>query len=1231
MKREMIIGGLFLVALLVLLTVITYMGNQTIQSPSSGNPNIDSLPTGALVTPAPSVLIIPQESQIAEATTTPDDIASLPNVQSATDNQFWIAGYVTGEDGKSLSGGKIEIHVVDGVDPSIQMDEEGMNSGQSVTDEKGYYTIALSGPHEYQVRSIPPEGYLTLVERVTLTQDKPTLAKHFVHPLAPYSVRGKVIDSQTKASIAGARVALIRQGRDSHPQQTIETAKSATDGTFVISRIAKGTFRLESRADGYVDFTPYKIPGSPLLNIAVSEKTQNKEYLIEMDPGSSAIFHVVNAQGKPVEKAAIKITGDQTEYDYIGHSYTDSNGMAANKSLPQRQLYAEASHESEGKGFSQPFEPGSPDNPTRVEISLQGSASVSGKVVDSEGRPVSGRQVVAEIQSVESWKFPPSERVSPGEQGAYRIANLAPGSYRVFLTKKNTYPPSAMQTVSLELKAGEHRTGVDFILDKEDLTEIKGIVLDEENSEPVEGVYVHAVVYEKGNILGSEGTKTDAKGEFVIQGAPKGGDHIQFSMQDKEGYAHTISDRPANESYYTLKIKKSGQIGGKVIDPNNQPIAGANVYPIRYLNRQPNPMPYQTKVTGDDGTFSFSNLDPMDYSFRANADGYTQTDSEVIVLKKGESVDSVVIRMQKGYEIAGVVIDPQGAPLPNAIVSLYSYISNTNRSTWSNHLSPQEFPENARTDGEGKFVISEFPLNGDTLVIRHEKLAPMIFVVTPDMFAQQPYTIRMTPGGAIAGTVYGSDGKGISDVTVMTQNFPENLFRYETLTDKNGEYRFDSLMPASYMVLNNGAPEEPSGRLNAVGVVVVGGGGSGIDKQQYKNVRVEEGKTTRCDFGGGEGAVIRGTVFKRGQVVPAARLGLEYRNPEPNQIGHFLKTTSNGQGAYAFQAVTPGEYTITVSTEAGRSIDVSNCEYYTRVSVMENQPEYVVDLYIASLEIQGVVLDEESGEPISNAYIQPRFRSNTTRPRGVESLSTQSKADGTFSLLPQESGQYTFIAVNDGYATREFNVSVPSFQPGETLPPVRVEVRMKKDEMALIVHLFYEGQTASTSWAHFYGQTAEFKQRFENTPMPEPGVYRVIGLPEGEVDVSVTTYCNAKVMQSLPQKVMMQPGEITEISINIFETRDYFVRLLPPDDVVLQGDALLEILDKPGFIPQRISIRNIPERGIRNSVSIMIPSDSQRVRLTVPGYQPLEFVPESLVRQPQGDGEQIIELPIKPL
>lgn len=1205
MKREYLIGGLFFFVLLILLFFVTYFG----QSPV--NPKLTEAPISTPVQPLPAPTVAPpvSASETVQSSTGNEstNAANSSLVQSATPVDYWIAGYVTAEGGKPLPQTKIEVYLTLSTSERTEDESDMKSAGIAVTDEKGYYTILLRGPHEYYVRSTPPENYQLLGESFTLTKEAPTLVKHFVHSFAPFKIKGKVIDAKSKNPIAGAKIDAFPH----HENQVNVNAVSEADGTFIIHRLSKGFYTLYATAERHIRFDPYKIENSPFRKIEVSELTQDKEYVIEMEPGFAATFHVVNAQGQPVSGALIKISGGEDEFDEIDQCKTEANGEARIQTLPPGRLFAVASHSTEGRGFSAPFEPGAPEKPTSVAITLQGFASVSGKVADGEGKPVSDKELEAKLASIEGWKNPPGVRCEPDANGNYTLKRLSPGENIISVVRAHYYPGEAYQSKTLTLKSGEHKSGVDFVLSKDNFKTIKGKVNDEETSEPVEGITVYAsVIADNGESFSFDTGKTDANGEFTISNLvlSSKGTKLQFQLQAKEKYITTYHTRPINEEYYTLTIKKGGQISGVVVDEQGQPIAGAQVYPVRLYSSSPYPMKDKTVTSGDDGRFSYDQLDPMDYRFHAKMEGYLEGDSASASVREGVGIENIIIRLEKGTEVTGLVLDQQGRPIPNAVVSLLSYV-HISKNSWGYPQQKPDYQANAVSDESGRFTVANFPPNGDTLVVRHDRFAPSLFAVDSSAISQQPFTIRMTPGGRIDGTVYGSDGKGTPGVSLYSQNYPDNLFLDATVTDPNGQYHFDHLPPASYMVLNNGTDK------NNI-------------KQQYKTVQVEEEKTTRCDFNGGEGATIHGTVYKRGQAAPSASVMASYRPADFKQSGVSLQTVANDQGVYSFAGLQAGEYTI-IASEAGKDMNMGQYEYSTKVIVTEGQTDYPVSLYIASLEILGSVIDKDSNEPIAGAKIQPGYTNQFMRRAGLEFLAAQSDADGKFSLFPTEAGDFTLRAIKDGYAVKEFQLNVPPINPAEMSTQIPLEVRMEKDDMCILAHLFFEGKPVSYSWAHVVVQNANYYQMLDAIQGEEPNLVRAIGTPEGEMQLSITAYCYAKVVYSLPQPIVMRRGEKTELTVNLFDAQEFAVKFITPDDRILEGLVTIELPELPNQTPFVTSIRNAPQRGITNLIVLNLPIEIKQVRLSVPGFQPVEFSPDALIPANASEEEKIIEIKLQ--
>lgn len=1190
MKREYWIGGVFFLLFLAFMIGVSVLGGKPAPAPVAANP-ISSTPAAAIPTPT-AVSLIFDES--VESVTEPVSAQSIvlsvePSpTNSMGDGEYWVAGYCKGEDGTVLTGVEIGVFIDNEAERHFwDYYDWNQETGKTVTDENGYYKISLQGPNKYFIRATPAANYLAIWEEFSLTPSQRTLAKHFTHPLAPFKARGKVIDKQTKSPIAGAEVKLMPHMSDNQPKQRIESAKTASDGTFEIQRLAKGTFIFVASADGYLDFRPY-FPKTdsehPLNNVVISQSTQDKTYTIEMEPGGWATFRVTTADKKPIDKAMIVITQNSIDMSYVHNETTDANGEAKSGELPYARLIARVSHKQYGTAYSAIFEPGSKDNPTQVTINLDGDASITGHVTNAKGEPVPGKTIKLQYISVENWSQFPEQEIKTDEAGSYSFDKLTAGTYRIHFAGAETNP-SQRSRREIALKAGERRI-VDFQMGE--TRELRGKVVTKKDTQPVPEANVYAVIYKQNNIEGTDEAITDDKGEFVIPHAPKG-DEIQFQL-NKQGYSHTIHHREMDGSYYTLTIDKAGQVRGVVLTPDNQPIPGAKVWPVRYYDFSPDPMQYDAFITENDGTFEFTDLYPMDYRFRASVQGYTDSDSAQITVHQGESIDSVIIQMKEGVQVQGVALDPQGQPLPGVSLTVYSCIPNIDRNSWSSHMSETEFPVAAVSGADGSFQIDNFPSEGDEIIARHENFAPARLKVVPDPSAAEPqiHTIQLSVGGSVLGKVLDKQNQPLKSVKLCAQNFPENLFRRLTFTDENGEYRFDKLPAAPFMILKT-ANEDSS------------------QEEEYKTATVVNGQETRCDFGGGEGAVVLGTVFKGKDPYPNVAVALDGHSNdfETDGIGHYFVTTTDGEGNYSFQAVPEGSYEINASTRVYGRIGASNSDYTSSLQITKDRMEYRQDIFLGIFTITGTVVDADTRQPLNNVTINPADNS-------VYSLRTKTGEDGVFTLMPQDPGTYTFSAIKDGYETKEFQVTIEP-DGTKTTYVVNVEMNLIQDDMILIAHLFFDGEPASTSWAHFSSNPQPFSGSLVNSNLPEPGGYRVTGMPEGEIEISVYAYCNGKGRSSFPYRVVMQKNQVTEIAMNIFEMKPYLISFKTPDDSTIGASPIVLEID---FFnrPYRRELLVSGSQRDGNLLTLELPTSKQLVRLRVPGYQPVEFIPEAVAQ-----------------
>jgi hypothetical protein len=182
------------------------------------------------------------------------------------------------------------------------------------------------------------------------------------------------------------------------------------------------------------------------------------------------------------------------------------------------------------------------------------------------------------------------------------------------------------------------------------------------------------------------------------------------------------------------RLKREGDITGRVIGPDGQPMADASVFAYRIGERLGRG---HSATVDDDGNFKLTGLSPSTYILSARAPGYVFDDPPIEdnIHRIGEHV---TIRMVKGGVITGRVTDETGEPLVGVIVR----------------------PRRLR-DPDGKPAISsveslglELSVTDDRGIYRAFGLRPGVYIVS--IGGRSGYSLDYTQvarGGSIAGRV----------------------------------------------------------------------------------------------------------------------------------------------------------------------------------------------------------------------------------------------------------------------------------------------------------------------------------------------------------------------------------------------------------------------------------------------------------------------------------------------
>ena len=407
-----------------------------------------------------------------------------------------------------------------------------------------------------------------------------------------------------------------------------------------------------------------------------------------------------------------------------------------------------------------------------------GSASFTGYVVDPSGEPLADIEVKMAVSRKWQYIFDPSDKnlitiwtASTAANGFFYFpaAEYPQADYLLQIATEN-YP--VKQIENLKANIGYSR----------DLGEIKlaapafisGKVVDENNS-GVGGALIESYIVLDRNQYQKIETPFDvvsnADGSFTTTALPARDVYLQAGL---DGFVGEVSPKlklKEGEEFsdLTIILQKPQFVGGKVVNENNSPLAGAVV--SQDQNYTYDSVDNSVK-TGADGRFSLP-LEPDKSNVRVNvnAEGYRVRNSEI----KDLSSDTI-IQLKTLPTISGMVRDHNQRPIEGATVVLCDRSISTQ--LVSRGLDVAKFNGTAITDAQGNFVLTAANVgieNSRMKLIAFSEIHPatqypkvISFIDRGSkVYDYNDIVIDLKKGFRVSGSVAGHSGQNINKAQVL--------------------------------------------------------------------------------------------------------------------------------------------------------------------------------------------------------------------------------------------------------------------------------------------------------------------------------------------------------------------------------------------------------------------------------------------------------------------------------
>ncbi len=460
-------------------------------------------------------------------------------------------------------------------------------------------------------------------------------------------ISGRVVDAAGNG-VAGARVVLDG------------SAISTADGSFTLE-VSRSLRDWEGGARVFARLSSLGCGWSPSIQ-APGPLEPWPEAEIVLGPSSELRGRILDAAGAPVANARVREVasrqGDRLRPEAFA-GYSDRSGAYRIAGIEPGTFEVEVLALGFAPLHVSGIEVGS--EPRELDFTLDAGVSIRGRVVDDEGRGVSGAEVVVfEPDPVDQdagersgWARKARRReeggflsARTGASGRYELAHVEERELTL-AARAPGYEPIALLVVE------PGRDPEDIVLVR--LSSIAGTIVDAQTGRPISSFMVHA--FSKRNTGSGDQllprVYEDPSGSFVVAGVPPGRWDVVVVARGYGAWTGNVTTPAGGEARIDAALERGRTLRGTVVDAVVGAPVGGVTLTVHGKVQGSHPVPGDQTVTDENGAFSFDGLTPGSFSLHPYRPGYF-AEKENVRLKIGsEDPEPIRIAMRPGGTLEG--------------------------------------------------------------------------------------------------------------------------------------------------------------------------------------------------------------------------------------------------------------------------------------------------------------------------------------------------------------------------------------------------------------------------------------------------------------------------------------------------------------------------------------------------------------------------------------------------